>query len=124
MGSIERELATRSDLFTINRTFYEALWSKARLHRPKDFNTWRLVTSLLPTSPTRLELGPGLRPRLPIADTYFLDVSEAAGQRLHAHGGLVFTGDVGALPFRNQTFDLVCACDVIEHVEDDRGGVP
>ena len=120
MRSSEHERALRNDLVTTNRTFYEALWSRARLHQPKGFNTWRLVRSLLPTSPARLELGPGLRPRLPIVDTYFIDVSAVAGRRLHAHGGLALTGDVGALPFRNETFDLVCACDVIEHVEDDR----
>ncbi len=63
---------------------------------------------------------PGLRPRLPIAGTCFVDVSPAAGQRLHAGAGLPLTGTVCALPFRNETFDLVAACDVIEHVADDR----
>lgn len=116
----EHDRPLRHDLLATNRAFYEALWSGARLHQPKGFNTWQLVTSLLPTSPTRLELGPGLRPRLPIVDTVFIDVSAAAGRRLHAHGGLVLTGDIGALPFRHETFDLVCACDVIEHAEDDR----
>jgi SAM-dependent methyltransferase len=107
-------------LAATNRAFYDVLWSNARLNQPKDFNTWPLVRSLLPTSPARLELGPGLRPRLPIGGTVFLDLTDAAGQRLRAQGGAALTGDVSALPFRNETFDLVCACDVIEHVTDDR----
>ena len=28
-------------------------------------------------------------------------------------------GDIGALPFPDETFDLVCAFDIVEHVEDD-----
>jgi SAM-dependent methyltransferase len=112
--------SARNDLGTINLSFYETLWSNARLHQPRHFNTWRLIESLLPTAGRRLELGPGLRPRLPIGGTYFLDISATAGRRLHAHGGRALTGTVGALPFRDQTFDLVCACDVVEHVEDDR----
>ena len=120
MGSVEGEQAAGNDLLATNRTFYEALWSRARLHQPQRFNTWQLVTSLLAKSSTRLELGPGLRPRLPIAGTCLVDVSRAAGQRLRAHGGLAITGDVGSLPFRSEAFDLVSAFDVVEHVADDR----
>ena len=108
------------DLATINRTFYEALWSRARLNRPNGFNTWPLVSALLPLSPSRLELGPGLRPRLPIAGTHFIDMSPSATECLNAQGGIAVTGELGALPFDDQTFDLVCAFDVIEHVENNR----
>jgi SAM-dependent methyltransferase len=120
MDTVEREGPFQGRLVAINRAFYETLWSKARLHQPQNFNTWRLVRGLLPSSPTRLELGPGLRPRLPIGGTSFIDVSKSAARRLHDHGGLALTGDIGALPYRNATFDLVSACDVVEHVEDDR----
>jgi SAM-dependent methyltransferase len=120
MGSPAGERPLQNDLLATNRTFYEALWSKARLHQPHDFNTWSLVTSLLSASPKRLELGPGLRPRLPIAGTCLVDLSRAATRQLRAHGGLALAGDVGALPFRSEAFDLVSACDVVEHVADDR----
>jgi SAM-dependent methyltransferase len=75
---------------------------------------------LLPSVPARLEIGPGLRPRLPIAGTHFIDISPPAIERLNAGGGLAVPGEIAALPFTDQEFDLVCACDVIEHVEDDR----
>lgn len=103
----------------INRSFYNALWSQTRLTRPESFNTWPVIAELLPKSAQRLEIGPGLRPRLPIAGTHFIDLSSTVVQRLNAHGALAQRGDLTALPFQDASFDLVCAFDVIEHVDDD-----
>jgi SAM-dependent methyltransferase len=103
-----------------NRQFYDALWRRARLERPDGFNTWPLVSELLPLSPSRLEIGPGLRPRLPIAGTHFIDISAPVIDRLNARGGIAVPGEIDALPFSDREFDLVCAFDVIEHAEDDR----
>ncbi len=111
---------TSRDIATINRTFYDALWRKAHLERPHGFNTWPLVSPLLPSAPARLEIGPGLRPRLPIAGTHFIDICAPVIERLNARGGIATSGEVGMLPFGDREFDLVCAFDVIEHVEDDR----
>jgi SAM-dependent methyltransferase len=108
------------NIVATNRAFYDALWWKASLQRPDRFNTWPLVADLLPFAPARLELGPGLRPRLPIAGTYFIDISTPAIEQLNARGGIAVTGEIGALPFGDREFDLVCAFDVIEHVENDR----
>jgi SAM-dependent methyltransferase len=102
-----------------NRRFYDALWKKARLKHPNRFNTWPLVSQLLPFAPARLEIGPGLRPRLPIAGTHFIDISPPAVKQLNARGGIAVRSEIGALPFCDRKFDLVCAFDVIEHVEDD-----
>jgi len=118
--SADSKHPTPPDIAAINRSFYDALWSKARLQRPERFNTWSLVSELLPSVRTRLEIGPGLRPRLPIAGTHFIDISTPVIERLKAHGGLAVPGEIGELPFNDQAFDLVCAFDVIEHVEDDR----
>jgi SAM-dependent methyltransferase len=109
-----------SALVDKNRKFYDALWSKTYLTRPERFNTWSLISALLPTAPKRLEIGPGLRPRLPLAGTHFLDISPSAITRLNARGGIAEAGEITALPFGGDLFDLVTAFDVVEHVENER----
>ena len=104
----------------VNRPFYDALWSASYVVRPQRFNTWPLLSVLAQPAPARLEVGAGLRPRLPIAGTHFVDVSTPALARLKAGGGLATLGDITALPFPDCSFDLVCAFDIVEHVEDDR----
>lgn len=111
---------TPPDVTAINRQFYDALWWKARLQRPDRFNTWPMVSALLPSAPSRLELGPGLRPRLPIAGTNFIDISTPVIEQLNARGGIATAGRLDVLPFSDRQFNLVCAFDVIEHIEDDR----
>ena len=103
-----------------NRDFYDALWSAAYLVPPHRFNTWRDLSVLAATATARLEVGPGLRPRLPVCGTHFVDVSEPAVRQLREHGGVATLSDVTALPFRDRAFDLVCAFDIVEHVDDDR----
>jgi SAM-dependent methyltransferase len=102
-----------------NRRFYELLWSDASLVEPQRFNTWSLVESLLSASGRRLEVAPGLRPRLPILGTQFVDISPAALDKLRRRGAEVVLAEVTALPFADASFDLVCAFDIIEHVDDD-----
>ena len=111
---------TAQEARAANRRFYDALWSAAYLVPPHRFNTWRDLSVLAAAAPARLEVGPGLRPRLPVRGTHFVDVSEPAIARLRADGGLATLSDVTALPFRDRAFDLVCAFDIVEHVEDDR----
>ena len=110
----------QQSLVAANREFYDALWSRAHLERPNRFNTWPLISGLLPEAPVRLEIGPGLRPRLPVPGTHFLDISAPAIERLNARGGNAVPGEITALPYRDGEFGLVCAFDVIEHTEDDQ----
>jgi len=107
------------ELLDVNRRFYDLLWSGARLVEPSRFNTWPLVSSLLPRSQRQLEVAPGLRPRLPIAATQFVDISVPALSALRARGASVMLGLVSSLPFAAASFDLVCTMDIIEHVDDD-----
>jgi len=108
------------DNIAVNRDFYDVLWSGAHLKRPDRFNTWPLISELLPRALGRLEIGPGLRPRLPIFGTYFVDISPPVIERLTARGGIAVPAEITDLPFEDGKFELVCAFDVIEHVEDDR----
>ena len=110
---------THSELLEVNRDFYNALWADARLIDPEGFNTWPLVRSLLAPAQRRLEVAPGLRPRLPIEGTQFIDISPAALAKLRGRGAAGALGSITALPYGDGVFDLICAFDVIEHVEDD-----
>lgn len=112
-----------ADLLRTNRQFYEAMWNDARLIGPQRFNTWPLVLSLLPTSRARLEVAPGLRPRLPIQGTHFLDISVAALTRLRECGADPVVALIASIPFPDRTFDLLCALDIVEHVDDDDGAL-
>lgn len=115
--------ASEHSLYTTNRRFYDGLWSHARLVEPERFNTWPLIQTLLPAAPRRLEIAPGLRPRLPVAGTRFADISPPALEQLKARGGETVAASVTALPYPDRQFDLLCAFDIVEHVEDDRAAL-
>jgi SAM-dependent methyltransferase len=106
-------------LLDLNRRFYDPLWSGARLVMPHRFNTWPLVESLFTGRTRALEVAPGLRPRLPLETTLFVDISLPALAKLHERGAAVLLGRITSLPLAAAEFDLVCALDVVEHVDDD-----
>ena len=110
---------TGRELLEANRRFYDALWADARLVEPERFNTWPLLQPLVAQSRRRLEVGAGLRPRLPLAGTHFVDISAPALARLRSRGASVVLAPVTSLPFPDAAFDLVCALDIVEHVGDD-----
>lgn len=106
-------------LTAINREFYESLWSQSKLIEPQCFNTWPLVQSIVKASERRLEIAPGMRPRLPLQDTLFIDLSVSAITALRQQGASTAIGLVTAIPCTDAVFDFVCAFDIVEHVEDD-----
>jgi SAM-dependent methyltransferase len=111
------------ELLDVNRRYYDSLWSGASLVEPQRFNTWPLVQSLLPSAGRQLEVAPGLRPRLPLQGTYFVDISEPALAKLRGRGASVTLSQVTTMPFADRSFDLLCALDIVEHVEDDHGAL-
>jgi SAM-dependent methyltransferase len=123
MPSPARDSRSNDDLIRANRGFYESLWADAHLMEPQRFNTWPLVRELVAAAPRRLEVAPGLRPRLPLEDTCFIDLSHAALRQLRSRGANAAHGMIGALPCATASFDLVCALDILEHVADDEGAL-
>ncbi len=52
-----------------------------------------------------------------------MDISEPAIAKLRARGANAVSGLVSSLPFPDGMFDLVCALDIVEHVDDDDGAL-
>ena len=116
---LEAPVRSDAELLVANQRFYDLFWSGARLVEAQRFNTWPLVNSILPQSGRQLEIAPGLRPRLPLRDTQFVDISAPALNVLRERGASVMVAQISSLPFPSGAFDLVCALDIIEHVDDD-----
>lgn len=104
----------------INQDFYQRLWASSKFYGPEHFNTWDVLSELCRTAPRRLEVGPGLRPRLPIQGTVFVEASEVACHHLDRAGGKVHSGNFETLQYSESSFDLICLFDVIEHISNDQ----
>ncbi len=107
---------TADELLAANRLFYDGLWSDARLIGPERFNTWPLVQTLAAAGGRRLEVGPGMRPRLPVPGTVFADISLPALRSLAGQGGTGIVATLTALPFADGSFGLISAMDIVEHI--------
>jgi SAM-dependent methyltransferase len=114
---------SEAELKRTNQVFYDSLWSGARLVDPSRFNTWPMVRELAAMLPRRLEIAPGLRPRLPLEGTCYVDISHAALHALHARGAGAMRASISALPCPEHSFDLICALDILEHVKDDEAAL-
>ena len=116
----EVQLEDRHRMAEINQNFYQRLWANSTFYGPEHFNTWEVLSELSHTAPRRLEVGPGLRPRLPLSGTDFIDLSEVACQHLHEAGGRSHIGSLDTLDYPEGSFDLICLFDVVEHIPDDQ----
>jgi SAM-dependent methyltransferase len=110
-------------MLAANQRFYDDFWSGVRLIEAHKFNTWPLVSSMLPDSGLQVEIAPGLRPRLPLEKTQFIDISSSALNVLRSRGASAIRAQISSLPFPAASFDLVCALDIVEHVDDDEAAV-
>jgi SAM-dependent methyltransferase len=119
MNSMKSHARGGAALLEVNRRFYDPLWTDGRLVEPQRFNTWPLVCSLVSPSQPRLEVAPGLRPRLPLDATHFVDLSLPAVAKLRACGANAVVALVSALPFPDRAFELIGAFDIVEHVDDE-----
>lgn len=115
----EEDMDTCESYRRYNEMFYDFIWSGLKLQDPGAYNTWPLLCSLAEVMPKRLEIGPGLRPRLPVFETHFVDLSQVVVHALEEAGGIVQVGSVTSLPYAADKFELICAFDIIEHVFDD-----
>lgn len=118
MQQVQEE--NRHRMAEINQAFYQRLWACSDFYGPEHFNTWDVLSELSRKAPRRLEIGPGLRPRLPIPETVFIDLSEVACQHLQNAGGHAHTTSFEAIQYPESSFDLICLFDVLEHIPNDQ----
>ncbi len=110
-------------VITTHGQYYDALWSRSKVLEPSTWALWSTVTAYIDGKTYFLEIGAGNRPRIPIAGSYFVDLSARAMEALRTRDGKCAAGSADALPFPDETFDLVCAFEIVEHVPDDRAVV-
>lgn len=87
---------------------------------PSAWALWDTIRTYTGHGSHFLEIGAGTRPRIPIAGSYFLDLSWSALAALKERNAQCTAGSAEALPFPNDCFDLICAFEIVEHVADDR----
>lgn len=99
---------------------YDHLWGNNKIIDYRVWPTWGLIEHLFANGGNFLEIGAGNRPRIPIKGSYFIDTSFEAVENLNRIGGKAQVASAENLPFKDKTFDLVCAFEIIEHVKEDQ----
>jgi SAM-dependent methyltransferase len=96
---------------------YDRFWDRGSILKPTIWSLWEIIKDF--EGKRNLEIGAGNCPRIPVQGGYFLDTSSEAVEKLKLAGGTSIVGDVTALPFENNYFDLIAAFEILEHVEND-----
>lgn len=107
-----------------NRKLYDNLWRTNKLKSHAFWASWSKYKKLIPKKdPKLLDIGCGIRPRVPVKGSYFLDLSKSALEILEAHGGICTCGDATSLPYESDFFDLVNASELLEHIQEDEQAI-
>ncbi|MFO0679524.1 MAG: methyltransferase domain-containing protein [Polyangiaceae bacterium] len=108
-----------SDITVYNEGLYEGLWRHAHFRPPTLFPWWPVVESLATGTVERLEIGPGVWPKLPVKGTHVLELAEHARKTLEREGAIVHGSLLADAAFADGRFELVGFFEVLEHVDDD-----
>lgn len=97
---------------------YDQLWQRSSIQNPSLKYTWPLVKDF--EDKPCLEIGSGNNPVIPFKNGVFLESSQSVVNNFKAAGLKAYEGTVERLPFEDNSFDLVVAWHVLEHVKDDK----
>lgn len=101
-----------------NKSWYDNFWKNYKIPEADFWPHFKIIKPLLKEE--SLEIGSGTKPKLPVKDNYFIEISHEAAKRLKKLGGKIFELDVvNKFPFPREKFHLICAFEVLEHVPDD-----
>lgn len=102
----------------INPSFYNNLWQNGVIQNPKNRFTWETVKGF--EGERCLEIGCGNSPIIPLSNSCFLDLSQSAVDNLKLAGLRAFLGPADKIPFKNNSFKLIVAWHILEHVRYDQ----
>ncbi len=104
-----------------NEELYEGVWRLMTFRTPDRLPWWPALKALCDNAPDRLEIGPGIFPRMPVEGTHVMDLSKYALEVLAKHGAVPHYGLVADQGFADASFDVVGMFELLEHVADDVG---
>jgi SAM-dependent methyltransferase len=102
-----------------NAELYEELYRRFPFRGPERLPWYPAIRQLCDRAPDRLEIGPGVMPRMPLRGTHVIDLSAGALDVLARHGGIVHHGLLDDQRFADASFDVVGMFEVLEHVAED-----
>jgi SAM-dependent methyltransferase len=104
-----------------NEALYEEVWKLMTFRGPELLPWWPALKAICENAPDRLEIGPGIFPRLPVEGTHVMDLSKYALEVLAKHGAIPHHGLIADQGFPDASFDVVGMFELLEHVADDVG---
>ena len=114
----------REEVHESYRSKPEHWWFRARR---RIFDEFLCACVKLPDPALILDVGPGSGVNLPVlaprGQVTVLDRDLQSAARCHIGATKPVVGDAQALPFADQSFDLTCGLDVVEHLDDDFGAM-
>jgi SAM-dependent methyltransferase len=102
-----------------DQRIYEEAWSAPVGPMLIPSGLWRSLRDRL-DGKRLLEIGPGVKPAIPVPGSYFLDLSKASVRKLVRKGGRARQASITQAGFEDGFFGAVFALEILEHVEDDR----